>query len=349
MNFVNTETGKQLTPVQVKDLWNKGKITTLPYSFGDYNLLTAQILFYMADLKASGIMVDGSLKKIEKSYKKLMNPETNPTQRARCVYDIARYDLVIMIMIGHCGNTDLPEVLEKWKPKLGRNWLLKSMNEISKSDMQGNMYWHFEAEKIYGEAQTLLQAPRVKDIEIQVLETNSLAISYNGNTDVYKFSELDAFWDSRSNCPNVNAHIMIDLSNAYDGMLKANNKYHKTFGRKADANKQLSKLCKALDSVVTTDNLDLTSTNRWFVEKNTVDKQWKPKFKFIHSRTLEEMKLTKDIIDKNMKVSDIAVELSQKQRDMVNSLKMNDSGEVISDRNLEYESKKAEKEQSFTE
>ena len=349
MKFKNQKTGEEISPVQVAELWDKGKIAELPYTFGDINTLTQQIHFYMQLKNGYKQMIIRSMAVVKRSYGLLMNPETNPLQRARCLYDIARFDMIPQAMIGFFGNRKLPKELESWKPKFGVQWHFKAMQEIARSDIQGNIFWQMEAQEIYEKEMAKLEAPRVKDISIEVYESRALMIGINGNETLYGFQELPEFWNNTSNCPNVNAHIMIDLSNDYEGLLKENCKTHKTFGINVkDAGKQLSKLCLALDSIVTTDSLDLTSINRWFLEIDKTDKQWKPKFNLISSRSKEERELIGKALEQNMKVPDMVDSLSQEQKDTIYMLKHNDMGRVVSGNTLEKEDKKAKAEQAFT-
>ena len=221
--------------------------------------------------------------------------------------------MIPQAMIGFFGNGKLPKELENWKPTFGVQWHFEAMQEIPRSDMQGNLYWQMEALKLYSQEQEALQAPSVEDIEIQVIESDSLWISYGGNTNAYKFNELSEFWDKKSNKPNIVAHIMIDLSLDVDGCLKQNNEYHNYFGKgKIDqSSKHISKLANALDSIITTDNLDQKSTNRWFKVSKHRDKVWTPRFIFRSSRTLEEKKILRNAVKNNHTVSKLAEDMIQ--------------------------------------
>ena len=107
------------------------------------------------------------------------------------------------------------------------------------------------------------------------------------------------FWDKKSKCPNTLAHILIDLSLDLDGCLKENNKYHKTFGVQADANKQLSKLCKALDKLFPVDGVG-RATDRWFLETQARDKTWSPRFTMISQHDEKQKGLIRKVIDKRL-------------------------------------------------
>tara|TARA_R110002020_G_scaffold46172_1_gene131485 strand:+ start:28 stop:1071 length:1044 start_codon:yes stop_codon:yes gene_type:complete len=346
---MNSNSKKSYSIQELADEIQNGFRPQINLSFGDINKLALEVQTIMLLPNGYKELYQKSTAVVEKSYKKLINPETNPSQRARMVYDIARYDTLCHLMIGFIGNGNLPKELQGWQPKFGINWFLKSMNEMPRSDMTGNMYWHFEAEKIYQDEIAKLQAPSVKDITIEVFESRALMVGINGTETLYNFKQLPEFWDDRSKCPNRMALIMIDLANDYEGLLKEDCKTHKTFGVGVkDAGKQISKLCKALDSIVTTDRVDLKSTNRWFLQIDKRDKQWKPKFHFISSRSKDERKVIAKAVEQNMIAPDIVDSLSQEQKDTVFMLKSRDDGRVISDRVLEKEYEKADKEMNFT-
>ena len=349
MNFINKKTGETLTLQQITDLNKEGKLINFTLTFGNIHQFHQEIRMIMQMNNGFRGLFARSRAVVKRSYGLLMNPETNPLQRARCLYDIARFDMIPQAMIGFFGNRKLPKELESWKPKFGVQWHFKAMQEIARSDIQGNIFWQMEAQEIYEREMAKLEAPRVKDISIEVYESRALMIGINGNETLYGFQELPEFWDNKSKCPNINAHIMIDLSNDYEGLLKENCKTHKTFGINVkDAGKQLSKLCLALDSIVTTDSLDPNSTNRWFLEIDKTDKQWKPKFNLISSRSKEERELIGKALEQNMKVQDMVDSLSQDQKDTIYMLKHNDMGRVVSGNTLEKEDKKAKAEQAFT-
>ena len=313
MNFINKKTGETLTLQQITDLNKEGKLINFTLTFGNIHQFHQEIRMIMQMNNGFRGLFARSRAVVKRSYEVLMHPNTNQIQRARALYDIARYDMIPQAMIGFFGNGKLPKELENWKPTFGVQWHFEAMQEIPRSDMQGNLYWQMEALKLYSQEQEALQAPSVEDIEIQVIESDSLWISYGGNTNAYKFNELSEFWDKKSNKPNIVAHIMIDLSLDVDGCLKQNNEYHNYFGKgKIDqSSKHISKLANALDSIITTDNLDQKSTNRWFKVSKHRDKVWTPRFIFRSSRTLEEKKILRNAVKNNHTVSKLAEDMIQ--------------------------------------
>jgi hypothetical protein len=353
VNFKNTKTGEQLSQQAIVDLWKKGEINSLPYTFGDRNTLSQQIHFYMQLPNCYKIMIDRSIKVRDKSLQKLLNPKTHRTQRARCLYDIARFDMIPHSMIGFLGNGKLPKELEEWKPTFGYNWFFEAIQEVEKSDIQGNLYWDFEADKIFKEYHESLEVPSVKDIEIRVVDNDSLWISRGKDTDVYKFEELEDFWDKKSKVPNVLAHIMIDLSNDHEVRLKQNCETHKTFGKGTvdQSSKHISKLAKAFDKLIETRDQTQTATKRWFKVAPHRDKAWTPKFKFKSSRSEEDRKLIADVLKKNHTVNKLAEEMDKTVYE--NKWKnINDkeslSFEVKSEKAMGLEDWKSEKEMNFS-
>ena len=322
MNFINKQTGEQLSEQAIAELWKEGKITSLPYTFGDRNLLSQQIHFYMQLANGYKVMLDRSNQVRHFSKKKLLNPKTNQTQRARCLYDIARFDMIPHSMIGFFGNGKLPKELEDWKP---------TFNDYHDS----------------------LEAPSVKDIEMRIVDNDSLWISRGKNTDVFKFEELEDFWDKKSKVPNTLAHIMIDLSNDHEVKLKQNCETHKTFGKGTvdQSSKQISKLANAFDKLIETRDQTQTATKRWFKVAPHRDKAWTPRFKFKSSRSEEDRKLIADVLKKNQTANKLAEEMDKtvyesKWKSVEDKESL--SFEVKSEKALGLEDWKNEKEMNFS-
>ena len=118
MNFKNRETGEEIAREQVKDLWNKGEIKTLPLNFGDINLFNQQICFYMTLKNGCAWLLATSKATVKRSLEMCMNPKTSEVQRTRELYDIARWDMIPQAMIGFFGNEKLPKELEDWNPTI---------------------------------------------------------------------------------------------------------------------------------------------------------------------------------------------------------------------------------------
>ena len=354
MDFYNKQTGEKYTRQQIKDLYNKGKVPMeLPLTFGNIKLFNQEIAFYMSFKDGGKWLWKRNQAVIKESLEKFMNPNTNEVQRRRVLYDIARYDMIPQAMIGLYGNQKLPKELEDWKPTLGFGWQFEAMQEVPRSDMQGNLYWHIQSKELYEKEQAQVKAPSVKDIEMAVVENESLMISYGGTSNIYKFSELPQFWDKKSKVPNVVAHILIDLSNDLDGCLKQNNEYHKTFGKgKIDqSSKHISKLSNAFDSIIQTDDQIGKATDRWFKVNKHRDKMWKPRFIFKSSRTLEEKKIIRKAIKEKHTVSKLAENMDN--QDYGNKWKKVEdrdslSFEVKTDRDMGIDDWKTEKEMNFS-
>ena len=357
MNFINDK-GEGITREQVKDLWNKGKIKRLPLNFGNINLFHEEILFYLGLKDGYQWLMNRNRAVVKKSYKGFMNPETNEIQRARLLYDIARYDMIPQAIIGFFGNGELPKDLQDWKPTFGVEWQLKSMEHIPNSDMNGNSYWYSQVTRLYQEQLVRSTAPRVKDIEMAVVENEYLMISYGGTSNIYKFSELPQFCDKRGKkgFPNDVAHMMIDLSNDIDGCLKQNNPYHKTFGKISkegieQSSKHISKLSKAFDSIIQTDDQIGKATDRWFKVNKHRDKMWTPRFILKSSRTTEEKEIIRKAIKKNHTVSKLAENMDKeaygnKWKKVEDREEM--SFEVKSEKQMGLDDWKADKEMDFS-
>ena len=353
MNFKNRETGEEIAREQVKDLWNKGEIKTLPLNFGDINLFNQQICFYMTLKNGCAWLLATSKATVKRSLEMFMNPKTSEVQRTRVLYDIARWDMIPQAMIGFFGNEKLPKELEGWKPTFGYGWQFEAMQEVPRSDMQGNLYWHEQSKELYEKHQAQVKVPRVKDIEMAIVENESLMISYGGTSNIYKFSEMPKFWDKKSNVPNNVAHMMIDLSLDVDGCLKQKNPYHKTFGKgKTDqSSKHISKLANALDSIIQTDDQIGKATDRWFKVSKHRDKVWKPIFTLKSSRTTEEKEIIRNAMKQNHTVSKIAenmdnLDYGNKWKKVEDREEM--SFEVKSEKQMGLEDWKAEKEMNFS-
>tara|TARA_R110002020_G_scaffold202413_1_gene405558 strand:+ start:1938 stop:3002 length:1065 start_codon:yes stop_codon:yes gene_type:complete len=353
MNFINKQTGEQLSEQAIAELWKEGKISSLPYTFGDRNILSQQIHFYMQLANGYKVMLDRSNQVRHFSKKKLLNPKTNQTQRARCLYDIARFDMIPHSMIGFFGNGKLPKELEDWKPTFGYKWYFEAIQEVKVSDIQGNLYWHFEADKFFNDYHDSLEAPSVKDIEMRIVDNDSLWISRGKNTDVFKFEELEDFWDKKSKVPNTLAHIMIDLSNDHEVKLKQNCETHKTFGKGTvdQSSKQISKLANAFDKLIETRDQTQTATKRWFKVAPHRDKAWTPRFKFKSSRSEEDRKLIADVLKKNQTANKLAEEMDKtvyesKWKSVEDKESL--SFEVKSEKALGLEDWKNEKEMNFS-
>ena len=175
-----------------------------------------------------------------------------------------------------------------------------------------NMFWKDEAERIYKQELERQKPLHPKEITMEIVNNDFLKFDYRDVAEVIPFDGLDMFWDNKSNCPNTLAHILIDLSLDLDDCLKENNKYHKTFGIQADAKKQLSKLCKALDELFPVDK-EGSATTRWFLETQASDKTWSPRFVFISQHDKKQKALLQKVIDNEMTLPKYAEKYSDNE------------------------------------
>ena len=299
------------TPKQIDELMEKGVYLNFELPFGDVNKLTKMLYLLCQTKFGFKALLERRNKVIDKSYEVFMNPDTMPEQRERCLYDIARYEMIPHCLIKMRGNEEVSEALKTWKPVFGRDWFFKAVQEISNSDMI-NMFWKDEAERIYKQELERQKPLRTKDITMEIFNNDFLKYHYKDEANVIPFEELDMFWDKKSKCPNTLAHILIDLSLDLDGCLKENNKYHKTFGVQADANKQLSKLCKALDKLFPVDGVG-RATDRWFLETQARDKTWSPRFTMISQHDEKQKGLIRKVIDKEITLPKFAEKYSENE------------------------------------
>lgn len=305
---------------ELSEAINKGFKPTINLTFGNLKQLEKEVHTIMQLPNGYKDLYNRSVAVVEKSYSKLIDPNTNKVQKARCVYDIACYDSLCYLMITFFGNNELTNELKEWMPKFGRNWFLKSMNEIEK-DYLTNMYWTFQADELYEKATMLERLPRVKELTIEVIEGHSLLIKRDGADAIIKrFDEMEVFTDGSTNKPNTLAQIFIDLSKSIDKKicLKANDPYAYAFGKgakngKDQSSKHISQLAKALDSIVETVDQELggVATKRWFNVQDGTDKRWFPRFKFIPSRTAEERQMAQDVLNNTLSTMDVAEQMTE--------------------------------------
>ena len=323
---------------EIDKLIKENKPLPFKWAFHNPQILAQQVLFMSGSKSGYELLLKVGFGVPKESYKVFMNPDTNQTQRTRCLYDIARWEMIPHLLIGFRGNQPLPKELQDWNPIFGRNWFIKSMNEIPRSDMIGNMYWHFEAEKLYKQATMLERLPRVKELTMEVIENHSLLIKRDGDDAIIKrFDEMDVFTDGSTKKLNTLAHIFIDLSDSLEECLKANDPYATAFGKgakngKDQSSKHISQLAKALDSIVKTEDQELggTATKRWFRVQDGTDKRWYPRFKFIPSRTAEERQMAQDVLNNTLSAMDVAEQVTEVHKQGGNLIKNNGARHLTS-------------------
>ena len=179
---------------EIDELIEQGK--RLPFNFPFQNLeeVAKRILFLSSSQKGYELLLKLGFDVPKASYGVFINPDTNPHQRARCVYDIARYSIIPHMMIGFKGNTPLPKELQNWQPIFGSKWFIQSMSQIKDSDMLGNIYWLEQAELLYADYIKMKEKPRVKDLTLELIDNRSLLIQREGKDAVITdFNKLSVF------------------------------------------------------------------------------------------------------------------------------------------------------------
>ena len=89
---------------ELSEEMNKGYKPTIQLTFGNLKQLEAEVHAIMQLPNGYKLMYNKSVAVVEKSYSKLIDPNTNKVQKARCVYDIACYDALCYLMITFFGN-----------------------------------------------------------------------------------------------------------------------------------------------------------------------------------------------------------------------------------------------------
>ena len=204
----------------------------------------------------------------------------------------------------------IPKPLNDWHPTFGDNWQIANKKEIFNGEPHLNLFWqlelsriianpeNFQEKEIKDEKSKILYEPQsAKDIKLSVLERAHIEIQFeDGKKGVHSFKELPMFWDKRKNQPNFRAGILIDLVNTKDGLLRANNPYHMTFGKSNKPINHISELSKGFSSFIKIFDLETTHTKRFFKSMGSGNNQiWIPKFQVGLSLESEMMSHLKEI------------------------------------------------------
>ena len=280
---------------KINQLIKQGVQVNIPLTFGNYNQLYSEIFHIRKLDKGYDMLMERFRKVTKKSYSIFMDKDTNASQRERMLFDIVRYEMIPHIIIKQYGNSsDVPLELRTWEPIFGWDTFRRALPEVSSSDIT-NIWWSTEADRLY-EVELLKQIkPKVEEVELQIIDADTLWFGHNNLFHNRKFEDLPDFWDKKTKRPNTYANILVDLSNSVYKELSENGD-HKQFGKGNQANKQLSIVCQRLEKIIPIES-NRKGINRWFREIEGTHKTWKPRFKLIQNRTPEQNQWLEQIIN----------------------------------------------------
>lgn len=240
-----------------------------------------------------------------KCYKCIYSETTPEIQKVYQLIDIARVDMMIQAIIRVYGNQVLPESLQDWKPVFGLQWQMRATALITskQSNWQSHSLWYDTYKRFVlndiEETETVvkniqdeeiefpLKADSVKNVKIIHAE-DMLMIDTGIHRHTFNWDELDAFYNKKEKKPNHLATILQDLQSDLDGCLRADGGelYNQFAKEKSNTNSQISKLTKALDSIIyIEDDRASTSSNRWFRKSDKYSHtRWYPRFVSIRNQ-----------------------------------------------------------------
>lgn len=316
-------TNRPITVQELKQLIQSKQLSniTLPNGFDK------MIRFVQPFVQADEVqyLIDLANASRGKCYELIYDDRSPETQKYYQLIDIANIDMMIQAIIRVYGNQILPESLQNWSPVFDLQWQMRATALMNgkQSGWDTNKFWvdtynsfvkpRLEGktvlETLNGEIVLPIKARSIQDIEI-IHRDDSLQIRDHDGLHIFDWKELDAFWDNRGNKPNHLADILSDLSNDLDGCLNSEPSVLYTQFAKTnnEPNKQISKLSRALDTLIFIENdRDQSSSRRWF-RRDTKhrDYRWYPRFFTKKNPMAKAMKDAHKILEEGGTTQDVA-------------------------------------------
>ena len=334
MTTLNNKMANKLATInkRIKDASKTGENLNVHLNFEhikSFQDLNQRVFFYLNNIESGYELLRNLYNKKMKEHKTNLNDEKlSQPLRAKALYKICFWDCVPQAMqqIFYDLRRAIPKPLNDWQPTFGYNWQIATKKEIFNGEPHLNLFWQLEVTRLFKKPeikqkaeveknQISYQVQNAKDIKFKVLNRTHLEIEFrDGETKVHNFKDLPMFWNKTKNKPNYLADILIDLANTKDGLLRANNQFHKVFGKTNKAATHISELSKALSSLIMIYDQETTATKRWFKSLGSgSNKIWKPKFNIDQSEERELMNHLKQIAKDNKTTREIAKEYVEQE------------------------------------
>jgi hypothetical protein len=273
----------------------------------------------------------------KQSYDLIFDDKSPDYQKYYQLQWIAKMDMIIQAVIFAKGNQHLPEELQNWSPVFGLEWQEEAKRLITSKEngWDSNPFWmktyneqiapHISDGVVIskdGKVKLPIRATNIKDVELELINESTVMISIQGDSHYYPIDQVNHLWDNRSNKPNANGRIFIDLHKSLDNCLTKDGLLNEEFGQNSTPDKQMSKFATALDGLVfIEDDRRKDAINRWFF-KDTRYKYiiWKPRFIFKNNADAKLTAIAEDYFENELTPKEIAQKMKNdeyKEKELV--------------------------------
>jgi len=295
----------------------------IDWQFNDWNTVLTGVSSLMKTKDGLSVLISMNKNGTKQSYDLIFDDKSPDYQKYYQLQWIAKMDMIIQAVIFVRGNQPLPDELQDWNPTFGLEWQEKAKRLITSREngWDSNPFWmktyneeiapHISDGVVIskdGKVRLPIRAETIKDVELALVNEDAVVISIQGDSHIYPIDQVNHLWDNRSNKPNANGRIFIDLHHNLESCLTRDGILNQEFGQNSTPDKQMSKFAKALDGLVfIQDDRRKASISRWFFKDiKYPEPKWKPRFIFKNNADATRTAMAEDYFENDLTPKQLA-------------------------------------------
>ena len=296
---------------------------SINWDFGNWDTVIKGVVTLLKTKDGLDILIKMNKGGTNQSYDLIFKDRSPDYQKYYQLQWIAKMDMIIQAVIFVRGNQPLPDELQDWNPTFGLEWQEKAKRLITSREngWDSNPFWmktyneeiapHISDGVVIskdGKVRLPIRAETIKDVELELVNKDTVVINIQGDSHIYPIDQVNHLWDNRSNKPNANGRIFIDLHHNLESCLTRDGILNQEFGQNSTPEKQMSKFAKALDGLVfIQDDRRKDAINRWFFKDTRFPElKWKPRFIFKNNADAIRTAMAEDYIENDLTPKQLA-------------------------------------------